>query len=106
MPWPAFSQFEKEGEEDEEEEEPEWKGGQLGVSGEAPEQVPALTDLSGSGLSEKALCPESERITAESFAAWKATGAPFAVGHGNHFWLAGPFLLSRDELLGRRSHST
>lgn len=40
---------EEEGEEDEEEEEPEWKG-----------------------LSEKALCPESERITAESFAAWKA----------------------------------
>ncbi|CAE7430250.1 EIF2AK4 [Symbiodinium microadriaticum] len=40
---------EEEGEEEEEEEEePEWKG-----------------------LTEKALCPESERITAESFAAWK-----------------------------------
>lgn len=40
---------EEEEDEDEEEEEPEWKG-----------------------LTEKTLCPESERITSQGFAAWKA----------------------------------
>ncbi|CAK9086078.1 unnamed protein product [Durusdinium trenchii] len=40
---------EEEDEDDEEEEEPEWKG-----------------------LQEKNLCPESERITPDAFAAWKA----------------------------------
>ncbi|CAE7160339.1 EIF2AK4 [Symbiodinium pilosum] len=46
---PEDEEEEEEDGEDEEEEEPEWKG-----------------------LTEKTLCPESERITAESFAAWKA----------------------------------
>ena len=56
-----------------------------------------LADLSGSGLTEKALCPESERITAESFAAWKAAKAWSAAGLGNCFGLGG----SRDVCFGR-----
>ena len=69
----------KEGEEDdEEEEEPEWKGPTECMQDWKSLLSALLCKLfqsyanSREGLTEKTLCAENERITAESFGAWKA----------------------------------